>query len=224
MRRVAVYRPPVEAPLDGDGAGAPMIWLAIALGAAGRRLRRDRRGGAHHREPGRAHPRGEPAAARRGRLARLAGAGRHAISPPPPPRPRSACCCSGAAAARRSRARAAPRVVVVARRAGRAAGPVRGLSGAPLAHPAARRECGGPGHARAAAVVPGRSASCFRPGPPPGPPTCARSGARARRSVLRADDELVMVGGVMAFSVAPGARSDDAAHRHRGDRRECRAG
>ena len=105
-----------------------------------------------------------------------------------------------------------------------AAGAVRRLSGAPLADPAARRECSGPGHAHPASLVPSARAPAAGPRPRPGPPTFGRSGGRERRSVDRAMSELMMVGGVMAFTARPVREVMTPTHRHRRDRRECATG
>ena len=67
--------PPVAeaAPVTSGERSGPMIWLVIAVGIAGRRVRRDRRRGTHHREPGRAHARRGPAAAGGLSVASVAG-------------------------------------------------------------------------------------------------------------------------------------------------------
>ena len=96
----------------------------------------------------------------------------------------------------------APRVVVGARGPGRAAGAVRRLSGAAPVHPAARGDRGGSRHP---VLRPwSRIVGLFLPARTATRPTDLRSIWREGAAVgLRADDELFLVGGVMAFSVRP---------------------
>ena len=202
VRRVAVRRPVVEAPLGGVGAGA-LDDLARGRGRSdGGRVWGHGGCRADHGEPSRADPGRRPAAPRRRPVARMAIQIDYYLTAASATTSLGVLLVGAAIPGLLAGAGAAPASRGDPRAAGGAAGALRGLSRAPLADPPRAQAVADrvipllrPWSSVLGLLLPARTATR---------PTDLRSIWREGAAVgLRADDELLMVGGVMAFSVRP---------------------